>query len=127
MKREKRVRGGVKLRRLMIPFAMLPVLAFAADGVPQDSATGSPDAALVKVKWIYVDQLGGGKTSDQFRDMMIAAIQSSGLFLLDRDSGTCRRHAQRLWRRPDLHGRTLIPTTRSVFIPTRGAVPVREH
>ena len=34
------------------------------------------EAALADVKRIYVDQLGGGKTSDQFRDMLIAAIQT---------------------------------------------------
>lgn len=40
------------------------------------------EAELADVKRIYVDQLGGGKTSDQFRDMLIAAIQSTGLFVL---------------------------------------------
>lgn len=40
------------------------------------------EAALATVKRICVDQLGGGKTSDQFRDMLIAAIQGSGLFTL---------------------------------------------
>ena len=39
-----------------------------------------PEVALADVRRIYVEQLGGGKTSDQFRDMLIAAIQSSGLF-----------------------------------------------
>jgi hypothetical protein len=40
------------------------------------------EAALADVRRIYVDQLGGGKTSDQFRDMLISAIQSTGLFVL---------------------------------------------
>ncbi len=38
--------------------------------------------ALADVKRIFVDQLGGGKTSDQFRDMIIAAIQRSHLYLV---------------------------------------------
>ena len=41
-----------------------------------------PDIALAKVRRIYVDQLGGGAGSDQMRDMLIAAIQRSGLFSL---------------------------------------------
>lgn len=53
-----------------------------------------PEAALADVKRVYVDQLGGGKTSDQFRDMLIAAIQSTGLFVLtenpDRADATLR-------------------------------------
>jgi hypothetical protein len=37
---------------------------------------------LAKVKRIYVDQLGGGHTSDQMRDMIIAALQNSKLFVI---------------------------------------------
>ena len=40
------------------------------------------ESALAEVKRIYVDQLGGGKTSDQLRDMLIAALQNCGLFVL---------------------------------------------
>jgi hypothetical protein len=39
-------------------------------------------AALAKVRRIYVDQLGGGKESDQMRDMLIAALQNAGLFVI---------------------------------------------
>ena len=42
----------------------------------------SPQASLARVRRIYVDQLGGGKTSDQMRDMIIAALQNSGLFVI---------------------------------------------
>lgn len=45
-----------------------------------ESQDGLP--ALAKVKRIYVDQLGGGAVSDQMRDMIIAALQSSGLFII---------------------------------------------
>jgi hypothetical protein len=40
----------------------------------------NPEATLAEVKRIYVDQLGGGATSDQMRDMLISALQNSGLF-----------------------------------------------
>ena len=40
------------------------------------------DVSLAKVKRIYIDQLGGGSTSDQMRDMLIAALQNSGLFVI---------------------------------------------
>ena len=42
----------------------------------------TPDQSLARVRRIYVDQLGGGPTSDQMRDMLITAIQNSGLFVI---------------------------------------------
>jgi hypothetical protein len=42
----------------------------------------NPEATLADVKRIYVDQLGGGCTSDQMRDMLISALQGSGLFAI---------------------------------------------
>jgi hypothetical protein len=41
-----------------------------------------PEMSLAKVRRIFVDQLGGGKTSDQMRDMVISALQNSGLFVI---------------------------------------------
>src|ERR1700749_3327632 len=55
--------------------ALLPSASWAVESRP-------PEAALADVHRIYVDQLGGGKTSDQFRDMLIAAMQSTGFFVL---------------------------------------------
>ncbi|HTI50944.1 MAG TPA: hypothetical protein VL475_08335 [Planctomycetaceae bacterium] len=52
-----------------------PMAAFAVEGRPVE-------AALADVHRIYIDQLGGGKTSDQFRDMLIASMQGTGLFVL---------------------------------------------
>ena len=64
-------------RGLIALFALvlLPLAAFAVE-------IKLPEAALADVRRIYVDQLGGCKTSDQFRDMLIAPIQSSGLFVI---------------------------------------------
>jgi hypothetical protein len=42
----------------------------------------SPAAALAKVRRIYVDQLGGGRESDQLRDMVISALQNAGIFVI---------------------------------------------
>lgn len=37
---------------------------------------------LARVRRVFVDQLGGGPASDQMRDMIIAALQNSGLFTI---------------------------------------------
>jgi hypothetical protein len=65
----------MRVRTLPVMIALLPIAAFAVESRPAE-------AALAGVTRVYVDQLGGGKTSDQFRDMLIAAMQSSGLFVL---------------------------------------------
>jgi hypothetical protein len=49
---------------------------------PVVPAAGPPPADLSQVKRIFVDQLGGGHTSDQMRDMIIAALQNSKLFAI---------------------------------------------
>jgi hypothetical protein len=59
----------------LIVLTLVASAAFAVESRPSE-------AALADVKRVYVDQLGGGKTSDQFRDMLIAAIQTTGLFVL---------------------------------------------
>jgi hypothetical protein len=41
-----------------------------------------PPPSLATVKRVFVEQLGGGQTSDQMRDMIISAIQNSGLFVI---------------------------------------------
>jgi len=52
---------------------------------------------LANLKRIYVDQLGGGGESDALRDMIIAALQNSGLFVItenpDRADATLRGSA----------------------------------
>jgi hypothetical protein len=42
----------------------------------------APEALLAKVRRIYVDQIGGGAGSDQIRDMLMTALQNSGLFVI---------------------------------------------
>lgn len=65
------------MRRLVSCALVLaaPLAALAVEGRPVE-------AALADVHRVYVDQLGGGKTSDQFRDMLIASMQGTGLFVL---------------------------------------------
>lgn len=67
--------------RLLAVLLLSAIAAGAVESLPAE-------AALATVKRVYVDQLGGGKTSDQFRDMLIAAIQSSGLFTLTENPDT---------------------------------------
>jgi len=38
--------------------------------------------SLLDVKRVYIDRFGGGETASQIRDMVIASLQSSGLFVL---------------------------------------------
>jgi len=59
---------------------VLLALAFASAMCAVESRP--TEDALVDVHRVYVDQLGGGKTSDQFRDMLIAALQNTGLFVI---------------------------------------------
>jgi hypothetical protein len=60
---------------LLLIFALLPRFAPAVE-----RQEGSPE--LARVKRVYVDQLGGGAMSDQMRDMIMAALQNSGLFIV---------------------------------------------
>jgi len=39
-------------------------------------------ANLLNIKRVFVDRFGGGETASQIRDMVIASLQSSGLFVL---------------------------------------------
>jgi hypothetical protein len=59
---------------LMAGVLAAPLMAGNTQPVP------APD--LAHVTRIYVDQLGGGHTSDQMRDMIIAALQNSKLFAI---------------------------------------------
>ena len=56
------------------------LLAFPWLAYPVEFKDTPPD--LSQVKRIYVDQLGGGHSSDQMRDMIIAALQNSKLFTI---------------------------------------------
>jgi len=60
-----------------------PVLLLLGMGVVvQAVELHPPEVTLGKVRRIYVDQLGGGKESDQLRDMVIAALQNAGMFVI---------------------------------------------
>jgi hypothetical protein len=60
---------------LMAGALAVPLAAGNIEAIP-----APPD--LAHVKKIYVDQLGGGHTSDQMRDMIITALQNSKLFAI---------------------------------------------
>ncbi|MGA2716029.1 MAG: hypothetical protein ABSG41_23260 [Bryobacteraceae bacterium] len=66
--------GTGSLLSLLLPL-LVPSLASCVEPVP-------PPPDLSTVKRVFVDQLGGGRTSDQMRDMIIAALQNSKLFVV---------------------------------------------
>jgi hypothetical protein len=49
-------------------------------GIASAVELANPQPELVRVKRVYVEQLGGGQNSDQLRDMIITALQNSKLF-----------------------------------------------
>jgi len=54
----------------------------AAPTPPPPDPVGDPAAQLLNIRRIFVDRLSGGPTAEQIRDMLIAAIQSSKLFVI---------------------------------------------
>jgi hypothetical protein len=60
---------------------LLPLLLFAAVVLPAIERKEDP-ATLLTVKRVFVDKFGGGETASQIRDMVIASLQTSGLFVL---------------------------------------------
>jgi hypothetical protein len=75
--------------RLRISAVLLLACPWFASGVEPEGPQ-----SLARVKRIYVERLGGGSDSDQMRDMIIAAVQSSKLFAItdnvDRADATLR-------------------------------------
>jgi hypothetical protein len=63
----------------MRPLALL--LLFAGT-LPAIDHKGEDPATLLTIKRVFVDRFGGGETASQIRDMVIASLQSSGLFAL---------------------------------------------
>jgi hypothetical protein len=70
------ISAGLRAAFLFVFF--FTVFGTRAPGLEPDR----PPASLATVKRVFVEQLGGGQSSDQMRDMIIAAIQSTGLFVL---------------------------------------------
>ncbi len=57
--------------------------------VPAGAAERKPPACdLAGVKRVYVEQLGGGQPSDLIRDMIISAMQKTGLFVITENQET---------------------------------------
>jgi hypothetical protein len=72
------------------------ILIVAGLASPWFASGIEPEATpnLARVRRIYVERLGGGSDSDQMRDMIIAALQNSKLFMItdnvDRADATLR-------------------------------------
>lgn len=46
------------------------------------AAEEPPEARLLRVRRLYIDRFGGGEGAAQIRDMVIASLQRSGLFVI---------------------------------------------
>jgi len=67
-------------RRVIVTLALAPVAAAVlASDVPEQA---QPSMQLLAVRRVHVERLGGGETAQHVRDMMIASLQRSGVFLL---------------------------------------------
>ncbi len=60
---------------------MLFLVLFAAVVLPAIERKEDP-STLLTAKRVFVDKFGGGETASQIRDMVIASLQTSGLFVL---------------------------------------------
>jgi hypothetical protein len=60
---------------------LLPLLLLSAALLPAIERKEDP-STLLTVKRVFVDRFGGGETASQIRDMVIASLQTSGLFVL---------------------------------------------
>jgi hypothetical protein len=63
------------MRLLALVLLAVPMLS-GIDRKPEGPAT------LLSIKRVYIDRFGGGETASQIRDMVIASLQGSGLFVL---------------------------------------------
>jgi hypothetical protein len=64
----------MRLRSATVLFLACP---WFANGIEPEALPN-----LARVRRIYIERLGGGSDSDQMRDMIIAAVQNSKLFLI---------------------------------------------
>ncbi len=75
----------MKVRTVAL-IAVQLVLAFPSPAPAIERKTSACD--LASAKRVFIEQLGGGQTSDQMRDMIISAIQNTGLFVITEKQDT---------------------------------------
>ena len=66
------------LRRIL---ALVTLLAAGLLGASVPDANGAPEQ-IAAVKKVYVEKIGGGEGADQIRDMVIATLQRTNLFVM---------------------------------------------
>jgi hypothetical protein len=69
------------MRKHIAAALLLAFFGTAASGI--EIKQSAPELAFIRR--VFVEPLGGGQTSDQMRDMIIAALQRSGLFAITED------------------------------------------
>lgn len=81
-------------------WALVLVSGLPPESAGADPADPAPEVRLLQVRRIYVDRFGGGDGSAQIRDMVIASLQRTGLFVItenpDRADAVLRGSAEDL-------------------------------
>jgi hypothetical protein len=72
----------VNLTRVNLSAGACAIVWLALSGAAQAVEPGPVPVDLSHVKRIFIEPLTGGQASDQMRDMLIAAIQNSKLFIV---------------------------------------------
>lgn len=60
----------------------LPLLALFSTSLLLGVEKKDKSECLVTIQRVYVEKLGGGDSSDQMRDILIAALQNSGIYAI---------------------------------------------
>ncbi len=63
----------------------VPLLLSLTLAAANDNAPPPPPAQILEIKRVYVDQLTGGAPANQMRDLLIASLQGSRLFIITED------------------------------------------
>lgn len=74
----------MRAKRAKVSRAGPAVLAGLLIGLPIGAGEDTA-SRLLRVKRVHVERLGGGEGADQIRDMIIASLQRTGLFVLTED------------------------------------------
>ena len=61
---------------------MIGPILFLLFGVPQTAPPPDEAAQLLSIKRVYVDRLTGGDSAAQLRDLIIASLQNTRLFVI---------------------------------------------
>ncbi len=83
------------MKALVLPVALMCGLSMFGAEIESTAGTRTPaatetadEASLLNVHRVFVDRLTGGESAAQIRDLLIAALQSSKLFVITENEAT---------------------------------------